>query len=65
MVNPISLSLAHRPPLHGGVLMKAAVDGRVAIRLGPVIWVLGDVGRRLALVGHSIGREDGARLATM
>jgi hypothetical protein len=45
--------------------MKAAVDGRVAIRLGPVIWVLGDVGRRLALVGHSIGREDGARLATM
>jgi hypothetical protein len=45
--------------------MKAAVYGEVAICLGPVIRVVGDVGRRLALVGHSIGREDGARLATM
>jgi hypothetical protein len=27
--------------------------------------VVDDVGRRLALVGHSISREDGARLATM
>jgi hypothetical protein len=50
---------------HGGVLMKVVVDGGVAIRLGPIIRVVGDVGRRLALVGHSIGREDGARLATM
>jgi hypothetical protein len=50
---------------HGGVVMKAAVDGRVAVHLGPVIRVVGDVGRRLALMGHSIGREDGARLATM
>jgi hypothetical protein len=50
---------------HGGVLMKAAIDGEVAIRLEPVIWVVGDVGRHLALVGHSISREDGARLATM
>jgi hypothetical protein len=50
---------------HGSVLMKAAVDGGVAICLGPVIRVVGDVGRRLALVGHSISREDGARLATM
>jgi hypothetical protein len=50
---------------HSGVLMKAVVDGGVAICLGPVIWVAGDVGRRLALVGHSISREDGARLATM
>jgi hypothetical protein len=50
---------------HGGVLMKAAVDGEVVIRLGPVIRVVGDVGCRLALVGHSISREDGARLATM
>jgi hypothetical protein len=50
---------------HGSVLMRVAIDGRVAIRLGPVIRVVGDVGRRLALVGHSISREDGARLATM
>jgi hypothetical protein len=28
---------------HGGVVMKAAVDGGVAVRLGPVIWVVGDV----------------------
>jgi hypothetical protein len=26
---------------------------------------VGDVGHRLALVGHNISREDGARLATM
>jgi hypothetical protein len=50
---------------HGGVLMKAVVDSGVVIRLGPVIKVVGDVRRRLALVGHSIGREDGARMATM
>jgi hypothetical protein len=39
---------------HGGVLMKATVDGGVAMRLGPVIRVVGNVGRRLALVGHNI-----------
>jgi hypothetical protein len=50
---------------HGGVVMKAAVDGGVDVRLGPVIRVVGDIGRRLALMGHSIGREDGARLVTM
>jgi hypothetical protein len=50
---------------HGGVSMKAAVDNRVVVRLGSVIRVVGDIGRRFALVGHSIGREDGARLATM
>jgi hypothetical protein len=50
---------------HGSVLMKEAIDDVVAIRLGPVIRVVGNVGRRLALVGHSISREDGARLATM
>jgi hypothetical protein len=50
---------------HGGVVMKAAVDGGVDVRLGPVIRVIGDVEHRLALVGHSIGQEDGARLATM
>jgi hypothetical protein len=46
---------------HGGVVMKAVVDDGVVVRLGPVIRVVGDVGRRLALMGHSIGREDGAR----
>jgi hypothetical protein len=50
---------------HGGVVMKATVDGGVVVRLGPIIRVVGEVGRRLALVGHSIGREGGARLATM
>jgi hypothetical protein len=50
---------------HGGVVMKAAIDGGVAVRLRPVIRVVGDIGRRLALMGHSIGREDEARLATM
>jgi hypothetical protein len=40
---------------HGGVVMKAAVDSRFAVRLGPVIRVVGDIGRRLALMGHSIG----------
>jgi hypothetical protein len=50
---------------HGSVVMKAAVDGGVGVRLRPVIRVVGDIRRRLALMGHSIGREDGARLATM
>jgi hypothetical protein len=45
--------------------MKAVVDGGVDVRLGPIIRVVGDVGCRLALMGHSIGREDEARLATM
>jgi hypothetical protein len=46
---------------HGGVVMKAGV----AVGLGPVIRVVGDVGRHLALMGHSIGREDGASPTTM
>ena len=50
---------------HGGVVMKAAIDGGVGVGLGPVIRVIGDVGPRLALMGHSIGREGGARPATM
>jgi hypothetical protein len=45
--------------------MEAAVDGGVGVGLGPVIRVVGDVGRRLTLMGHSIGREGGARPATM
>jgi hypothetical protein len=50
---------------HGGVVMKAAVDGEVGVGLRPVIRVVGDVGRRLALMDHSIGQEGGARPATM
>jgi hypothetical protein len=50
---------------HGGVLTEAIVDDGVVVRLGPVIRVVGDVGRRLVLVGQRIRREDGARLATM
>jgi hypothetical protein len=50
---------------HGGVVMKAAVDGGVGVGLRPVIRVVGDVGRRLALMGHSIGQEGGARPTTM
>jgi hypothetical protein len=50
---------------HGSVVMKTAVDGGVAVGLGPIIRVVGDVGRRLALMGHNIGREDRARPTTM
>jgi hypothetical protein len=50
---------------HGSVVMEAAVDGGVGVGLGPIIRVVGDVGRRLALMGHSIGREGGARPTTM
>jgi hypothetical protein len=32
---------------HGGVVMKAAVDGGVAVCLGPIIRVVHDVGRCL------------------
>jgi hypothetical protein len=41
---------------YGGVVMKAAVDGGVDVHLGSVIRVVGDIGRRLALMGHSIGQ---------
>jgi hypothetical protein len=50
---------------HGGVLTEADVDVGVVVCLEPVLRVVGDVGRRLVLVGHSIRREGGARLATM
>jgi hypothetical protein len=52
-------------PYHRCVLIKAAVGGRVALYLGPIIRVVIDIGRRLALVGHSKCFEEGARLATM
>jgi hypothetical protein len=44
---------------------EAAVDGGVVVRFRPVLWVVGDVGRRFTLVGHSIWREDEARFAMM
>jgi hypothetical protein len=50
---------------HGSVLTEAAMGGGAAIRLRPVLRVVGEVGPFHALVGHSIRREDGARLATM
>ena len=52
-------------PCHRCVSIEAAVDGLVAVRRGRVLWVVGDVGRRLALVGQSICHELGARLGTM
>jgi hypothetical protein len=47
------------------VLSEAVVDGGIVVRLRSILGVVGDVGCRVALVGHSICREDGARLATM
>jgi hypothetical protein len=50
---------------HDSVLNEAIVDGRVVVWLRPILQVVGDVGRLLSLVDHSIHQEDGARLATM
>ena len=50
-------------PCHQGVVTEAAVDGRVAVRFGRVLRVVGDIGCSLSLVGQSICL--GARLATM
>lgn len=52
-------------PCRRHVLAEAAVDASVGVRLGRVLGVVGDVGRRLALVGHSPCLQGGARLATM
>jgi hypothetical protein len=41
---------------HRGVLTEATVDGGVSIRLGPILQVVGDVGRRLVFMGLSIHR---------
>jgi hypothetical protein len=41
------------------------VDGRVAVCLGWVLWVVVKVGRHLALVGQSPCLEVGAKPATM
>ena len=45
-------------PCHRCVLTETVMDGRIAVRLGPILRVVVDIGRRLAL-------KDGARLATM
>jgi hypothetical protein len=47
------------------VLADAGVDASIGVRLGWVLWVVGDVERCLALVGHSPCLQGGARLATM
>jgi len=52
-------------PCHRCVSIEAAVDELVAVRQGRVLWVVGDVGRRLPLMGQSICHELGARLTTM
>ena len=52
-------------PCHRCVSFETAVDGLVAVRRGRVLRVVGDVGRRLPLVGQSICHELGAGLATM
>jgi hypothetical protein len=49
---------------HGSVVTKAIMDGGVVVRLGAILRVVGDVGRRLALVGHTIRREGGARMVS-
>jgi hypothetical protein len=41
------------------------VDTCVGVRPERVLWVVGDIGRRLALVGHSPCLQGGASLATM
>jgi hypothetical protein len=41
---------------HRSLLIEAAVDGMLVIRLGPILRVVGDIGCRLTLVGHSIRR---------
>ena len=52
-------------PCHRCLLSEAGVDGRVAVRLGRVLWVVVDVRRRLALVGHYPRLELGDGRATM
>jgi len=52
-------------PCHRCVLSEAGVDGRVVVRLGRVLWVVVDVGRRLALVDHCPCLELGDGRSTM
>ena len=50
---------------HLCVRLDTTVDGRVAVRRGRVVRVVGDVGCRLALAGQSPSQERGALLAFM
>ena len=52
-------------PCRRRVLTDAGVDTQVGVRLGRVLQVVGDVGSRLALVGHTPCLEVGALLTTM
>ena len=52
-------------PCRRHVLTDAGVDARVGVCLGRVLWVVGDGGRHLALVGHTPSLEVGALLTTM
>ena len=52
-------------PHHLSVLTDAGVDAQVRVCLGWVLQVEADVGRRLALVGHTPCLEVQASLATM
>jgi hypothetical protein len=51
-------------PCHRCVLTEAAVDSRIVVRRGWVLWVVVDVRCCLALVGQIPCLELGARLAT-
>ena len=50
---------------HRGVLAEAAVDACVAVRFGRILWVEGDIGRRLPFVGQTVSLDLGARHTTM
>ena len=52
-------------PCHRRVVTNMVVDAFVGVRLRRVVRVEGDVGCRLALVGHGICNELRALLATM
>ena len=52
-IRPIDL------PCHRGVVIEAAMDTLVAVRFGRVLWVEGDIGRRLPLMGQSVRLELG------
>ena len=46
-------------PCHQCVVTEVAVDALVAVRFGRVLWVEGDIGRRLPLMGQSVRLELG------
>jgi hypothetical protein len=52
-------------PFHRGVVIEVIVDGRIDVHFRWILWVVGDIGRRLPLMSQSICLELGARLATI